>query len=74
MGRLAGFKVREVEKRLSRLGFRFARDAGGSHEIWRHPDGRRFVLVRHPGDYDEGLLRGSLQKSGVDVEQFLKAK
>ncbi len=34
MGRLAGFKYREIVRRLKRLGFSFDRQAAGSHEIW----------------------------------------
>jgi predicted RNA binding protein YcfA (HicA-like mRNA interferase family) len=34
MGRLAGFKYRQIVKRLKRLGFVFDRQAAGSHEIW----------------------------------------
>ncbi len=33
MGRLAGFKYREIVKRLKQLGFEFERQASGSHEI-----------------------------------------
>ncbi len=35
MGRLAGFRYREVVKRLKRCGFQFDRQAAGSHEICR---------------------------------------
>ena len=74
MGRLAGSKVRDVEKRLRKLGFTFEREAGGSHEIWRNAADDRFVLVRHPGDYPEGLLRASLADANVTVDQFLRAR
>jgi predicted RNA binding protein YcfA (HicA-like mRNA interferase family) len=74
MGRLAGFKTREVVRRLQLLGFKLDRQAGGSHEIWRHPTGRMFVLVRHPKDYPEGLLRASLSKAGISVNDFLITK
>ena len=74
MGRLAGFKARDVTRRLQALGFALEREAGGSHEVWRHPDGRTFVLARHPGDYPEGLLRGSLSRAGIPVGDFLAAR
>jgi len=35
VGRLAGFRYREVVKRLKRCGFQFDRQAAGSHEICR---------------------------------------
>ena len=38
MGRLAGFRYREIVKRLRRHGFVFDRQAAGSHEIWFNSD------------------------------------
>ena len=45
MGRLAGFKYRQIIKRLKRLGFEFDRQAAGSHEIWYNSNtkGRRKI-------------------------------
>ena len=37
MGRLSGFRYREVVRRLRAFGFEFDRQAAGSHEIWFHP-------------------------------------
>lgn len=34
MGRLAGYRYREIVQRLRALGFAFDRQAAGSHEIW----------------------------------------
>jgi len=34
MGRLSGFRHREIARLLKRLGFRFDRQAAGNHEIW----------------------------------------
>ena len=34
MGRLSGYRYREVVKRLKQFGFAFDRHAAGSHEIW----------------------------------------
>jgi predicted RNA binding protein YcfA (HicA-like mRNA interferase family) len=34
MGRLSGFKYRQIVKRLKAFGFVFNRQAAGSHEIW----------------------------------------
>ena len=42
MGRLAGFKYREVARRLRTFSWTFDRPGPGSHEVWRHPaTGRR---------------------------------
>ena len=37
MGKLSGFKYRDVVKRPKKLGFEFARQAAGSNEIWFNP-------------------------------------
>ena len=37
MGRLAGFRYRQIVGRLKQLGFEFHRQAAGSHEIWLNP-------------------------------------
>jgi len=73
MGILSGFKYKDVAKKLRRLGFRFDRMAKGSHEIWRHPDGRKTTVPHHPGDIPEGTLRAILRAAGIDVQTFLDA-
>jgi predicted RNA binding protein YcfA (HicA-like mRNA interferase family) len=60
MGRLAGFRYREVIRRLKRLGFEFDRHAAGSHEIWLNASTKRYTTVpNHPGDLPEGRWRPS---------------
>ncbi|MBI3393089.1 MAG: type II toxin-antitoxin system HicA family toxin [Nitrospirae bacterium] len=72
MGRFAGFKYRDVIRRLKQLGFEFDRQAAGSHEIWYHPANRRYTTVpNHPGDLPEGTLRAILRQAGIDPEEFL---
>ena len=73
MGRLSGFKYREVARRLRALGFAFDRMGPGSHEIWRHAlTGHKVSLPRHSRDMAEGTLRAILREAGIDVESFLK--
>ena len=75
MGRLAGFKYREIVKRLKKLGFAFDRQAAGSHEIWYHPQTRRYTTIpNHPGDMPEGTLRAILHQAGIEPEAFLRGK
>lgn len=72
MGRLAGFRYRDVVKRLRRHGFEFARTGAGSHEIWSNPATGRSVLVpRHSTDLAEGTLRAILRQAGISAEDFL---
>jgi predicted RNA binding protein YcfA (HicA-like mRNA interferase family) len=74
MGRLAGFKYREVARKLRVLGFNFDRQARGSHEIWRHSlSGRKTTLIRHARPIAEGTLRAILRDGEIDVEEFLQA-
>lgn len=57
MGRLTGFRYREIVKRLKQLGFEFDRQAAGSHELWFNPETRRYTTIpNHPGDMPEGTL------------------
>lgn len=75
MGRLGGFRYRDVAKRLRSLGFEFHRQAAGSHEIWHSALTGRFTTIpNHSGDMPEGTLRAILKQAGVDAEDFLKAR
>jgi predicted RNA binding protein YcfA (HicA-like mRNA interferase family) len=72
MGRLAGFRYREVVRRLRRFGFVFDRQAAGSHEIWFSPDqGLYTTIPNHPGDLPEGTLRAILKQAHITPEEFL---
>lgn len=74
MGRLAGFRYREIVQRLKVLGFQFDRQAAGSHEIWFNPSTHRYTTIpNHPGDMPQGTLRAILKQAGVTPEQFLDA-
>lgn len=75
MGRLAGFRYREVVKRLRSLGMQFDRQARGSHEIWFNAvTGRYTTIPNHPGDMPEGTLRAILRQAGIAPEEFLRKK
>ena len=72
MGRLGGFRYRDIVRRLGRLGFEFRRHAAGSHEIWFNPQTGKFTTIpNHPGDMPEGTLRAILKQAGVTPEDFL---
>ena len=75
MGRLAGFRYREVVKRLKELGLEFHRQAAGSHEIWFNRTTNRYTTIpNHPGDVPEGTLRAILKQAGVEADIFLQRK
>ena len=75
MGRLAGFRYRDVARGLKRFGFEFHRQAAGSHEIWRNPSSGRYTTVpNHSGDMPEGTLRAILRQAGIEPDDFLLAE
>jgi predicted RNA binding protein YcfA (HicA-like mRNA interferase family) len=74
LGRLAGFRYREIARRLSVLGFHFDRQAAGSHEIWFNTETNRYTTVpNHSGDLPEGTLRAILNQAGIAPADFLNA-
>ena len=74
MGRLAGFKYRQIIQKLRALGFEFHRQAAGSHEIWHNPVTGRFTTIpNHPGDMPEGTLRAIPRQADVTPDDFLNA-
>jgi predicted RNA binding protein YcfA (HicA-like mRNA interferase family) len=73
MSRLAGFRYREVARKLRIFGFVFDRQGPGSHEIWRHElTGRKVTIPHHAGDMAGGTLRAILREAGINVGEFLK--
>jgi predicted RNA binding protein YcfA (HicA-like mRNA interferase family) len=75
MGRLSGFRYREIVKRLKVFGFVFDRHAAGSHEIWYNEQTDRYTTIpNHPGDMPEGTLRAILKQADISPNDFLKKK
>ena len=75
MGGLAGFRYREIVKRLKELGFQFDRQARGSHEIWFNPATRRYTTIpNHPGDMPEGTLSAILKQASITPDAFLSKR
>lgn len=73
MGRLSGFRYRDIAKRLRALGFSFYRHAAGSHEIWHNEITKKYTtLPNHTGDMPEGTLRAILKQAGITPDEFLK--
>ena len=73
MGRLSGFRYRQIVQKLRRLGFEFDRQGAGSHEIWFNPTTNLYATIaNHPGDMPEGTLRVILKQARVDVDEFLR--
>jgi predicted RNA binding protein YcfA (HicA-like mRNA interferase family) len=72
VGRLAGFRYREIVRKLRVCGFQFDRQAAGSHEIWYNSKTKRYTTVpNHHGDMPEGTLRAILKQAAVDPDTFI---
>ena len=73
MGRLAGFKYKQVTKKFTKLGLIFEREGKGSHEIWFNPKTDRFTVLPNHGSKDikEGTLIAALKQAGISVIDFL---
>lgn len=75
MGRLSGFRYRDIIRILKKFGFEFHRQAAGSHEIWFNAETQRFTTIpNHTGDMPEGTLRAILKQANIDAGDFLKLK
>jgi len=75
MGRLSGFRYREIVNRLKFFGFVFDRQAAGSHELWYNEQTDRYTTIpNHPGDMPEGTLRAILKQAGILPDEFLDRK
>ncbi len=75
MGRLSGFRYREIIGRLKKSGFMFDRHGAGSHEIWYNSLTDRYTVIpNHPGDMPEGTLRAILKQAGILPNDFLNMR
>ena len=58
---------REIIARLESAGFCEVRQKG-SHKVFRNPDTKRTVIVKHPTkDYPVGTLRSTERQAGVKL-------
>ncbi|MCH8186827.1 MAG: type II toxin-antitoxin system HicA family toxin [Chloroflexi bacterium] len=73
MAGLAGLRAAEVIRKLRHAGFRFDRQAKGSHEIWWNPTTKKRTTVpNHAGDLPEGTVRAIVRQAGLSVDEFLR--
>ncbi len=73
MGNLPVLKPREVVARLERLGFALVRQRG-SHQQFRHLDGRGTTVPFHAGrDISPLLLRQIARDINLPIEELLDA-
>jgi predicted RNA binding protein YcfA (HicA-like mRNA interferase family) len=72
-GNLPVLKPKEVVAILSRLGFVMVRQRG-SHQQFRHFDGRATTVPAHPRDLSPLLLRQICKDIGITTDEFLRNK
>jgi predicted RNA binding protein YcfA (HicA-like mRNA interferase family) len=70
---LRGLTAREIISALVRDGFAFDRGAG-SHQVYRHPDGRRITVTFHaPSDtFAPKTLKSMIEREARWTEDDLK--
>jgi predicted RNA binding protein YcfA (HicA-like mRNA interferase family) len=56
--------TRELRRLLTEAGYRFERHGKGDHEIWRHPETRRLVVV-DVGTRKRHLANAILKDAGL---------
>jgi predicted RNA binding protein YcfA (HicA-like mRNA interferase family) len=62
--------AREVVKVLRKNGFLFVTQAG-SHQKWRHANGRQVIVAMHGNKpIPIGTLKSIIDGSGLDIEEF----
>ena len=72
MPKLPVIKDRELIRVLHRLGLFEHPERGTSHLVFKHPDGRRTTVARHPGkDIPRGTLRAILRDMNISTEEFV---
>jgi predicted RNA binding protein YcfA (HicA-like mRNA interferase family) len=73
-GELPVLKPREITKILKKLGFEMVRQKG-SHQQFRHADGRATTVPDHSGrDVSPLLLRQICKDIGLTTGEFLRHK
>ncbi|HFQ94087.1 MAG TPA: addiction module toxin, HicA family [Anaerolineae bacterium] len=69
--KIPAFKYREIVKRLRKLGFVLYRQGKGSHEIWRHPDGRWTTVPNHGSKtISQRTMKSILDDIGMNGDDF----
>jgi predicted RNA binding protein YcfA (HicA-like mRNA interferase family) len=75
MGRLGGYKYKEIVRILKLFGFEFHRQAAGSHEIWYCEKTNLYTTIpNHSGDMPEGTLKAILNQCEISPEEFINRK
>ena len=70
MGRLHGFRGREVRRVAESLGWQFQRMAG-DHMVFRKPGVARNISIPDHREVREGTLHKLIKDMGLTIDEFL---
>ncbi|MEK7161869.1 MAG: type II toxin-antitoxin system HicA family toxin [Patescibacteria group bacterium] len=70
MPKLPAVSPKKLVKLLLRLGFEHKHTVG-SHQVFKHPDGRRAVIPMHNRDIPKGTLMAILKDIKVTKEELV---
>ncbi len=71
MSKLPVVQGKQIIQVLKKLDFEESSERGSSHLVFKHKDGRRTVVSRHPGkDMPRGTLRAILREIEISPDQF----
>ena len=74
MTKLTIISSQNLGKILRSIGFEMIRQKG-SHQIFRHPDGRQTIVPFHKGeDIGRGLLKTILSEIDISVQDYEKLR
>lgn len=69
MTKIPDFTYKDLIKKLRNAGFKFDRQAKGSHEIWYNPiSKKRTVVPNHPGTISKSTLKAILKQTGLKLD------
>ncbi|MGA2666686.1 MAG: type II toxin-antitoxin system HicA family toxin [Patescibacteria group bacterium] len=69
---LPSLRAKDLVKTVRKCSFYFVRQKG-SHQIYKHPDGRWVTIPIHPGEnIGRGLLRKILNDLEINPKEFLR--
>lgn len=69
MAKLASIRAKDLARALGKIGFSRHHQVG-SHQTWKHPDGRRVTIPMHNRELRKGMLHGILKDIKLTIDQL----
>jgi len=72
MSKFPAFTDKQIIRKIKKVGFKFYRQAKGSHEVWtRNSDGKVIVVPRHSGKIiKRKTLKDIIEATGCSIKEF----